>query len=246
MRIRRQVTAAGAQGLLPSLAAATLLLLAGGLGLPAVAQDEPGDDPPVDRIIGDPAEPDPAAGDDAGLVGIDTVDVEEGVRPNALLHVPITGIFPDGVRPDPDLGELPIDSPEAAYAGMAHFNQFNCSGCHAPNGGGGMGPSLSNSTFKYGGDPENIYLTILQGRPLGMPAFGGVLPDSVIWELVAYVRSISKDQTGQWGRTTSLEAFSIEQVPAQYMTTVNPWEHTQPFSYGRPPFLKVEVPEKPE
>lgn len=226
---------------------ATVVVVNAALGLPAWAQDEQPAAPAVNRTVpGLPVDPDRSSDEETGAPGPDTVDVEEGVRPNALLHVPITGIFPDGVRPDPDLGDLPVDSPEAAYAGMAHFNQFNCSGCHAPNGGGGMGPSLSNSTFKYGGDPENIYLTILQGRPLGMPAFGGILPDSVIWELVAYVRSISREQTGQWGRTTSLEAFSIEQVPAQYTTTVNPWEHTQPFSYGRPPFLKVEVPEKPE
>ena len=219
------------------------LLLAASLGLPAVAQQEPdaGDrtitDAPVDVT---PAE-EPAQ-DPAGT----SVDVRAGVRPNALLHVPVTDLFPNGVRPDLDLDTLPADAPGAAWRGMGYYNTFNCIGCHAPNGAGGMGLSLSNSTFKYGGDPENIFLSIQQGRPLGMPAWGAVLPDQIMWDLVAYVRAISKDDTGQWGRTTSLEAFDIEQVPAEYMTTVNPWQHTQPFSYGRPPFVTPPTPEKPE
>ena len=212
------------------------------LGIPAVAQQDP---EIVDRTITDaPVDVTPA--EEKASDPADTIDVREGVRPNALLHVPLTGVFPDGVRPDPDLDGVPADAPDAAWRGMGYYNTFNCIGCHAPNGAGGMGPSLSNSTFKYGGDPENIYLSILQGRPLGMPAWGGVLTDRIIWDLVAYVRAISKNDTGQWGRTTSLEAFEIEQVPAEYMTTVNPWQHTQPFSYGRPPFMNIPVPEKPE
>ena len=59
------------------------------------------------------------------------------------------------------------------------------------NGGGGMGPALSKRTFTYGSAPANIYLTIVQGRPNGMPAWGSVLPSGIVWDLVAYVRSIS-------------------------------------------------------
>jgi cytochrome c oxidase cbb3-type subunit 3 len=43
----------------------------------------------------------------------------------------------------------------------------------------------------YGSDPRNIFETIVQGRPNGMPSFGGRIPDQSIWELVAYVRSLS-------------------------------------------------------
>jgi len=31
----------------------------------------------------------------------------------------------------------------------------------------------------------------VQGRPNGMPAFGGRIPDDQLWQLVAYVRSLS-------------------------------------------------------
>jgi cytochrome c oxidase cbb3-type subunit 3 len=43
----------------------------------------------------------------------------------------------------------------------------------------------------YGGEIEQIYLTIFQGRPNGMPAFGGKIPDQQIWQIAAYVRSMS-------------------------------------------------------
>jgi cytochrome c oxidase cbb3-type subunit 3 len=43
----------------------------------------------------------------------------------------------------------------------------------------------------YGSRPEQIYSDIVQGRPNGMPSFGGKIPDYQVWELVGYVRSLS-------------------------------------------------------
>jgi cytochrome c oxidase cbb3-type subunit 3 len=74
--------------------------------------------------------------------------------------------------------------------GKILFNQFNCSGCHA-HGGGGMGPPLMDSEWIYGSEPENIFATIAQGRPNGMPSFRQRLSNDQIWRLVAYVRSMS-------------------------------------------------------
>lgn len=80
-----------------------------------------------------------------------------------------------------------------AYAlsqGQQLFTWMNCSGCHS-HGGGGMGPALMDDKWIYGSDPANIYATIVQGRPNGMPSFRGKLNDQQVWELVAYVRSLS-------------------------------------------------------
>ena len=80
-----------------------------------------------------------------------------------------------------------------AYAlaeGKRLFGWYNCNGCHA-NGGGDKGPPLMDDTWIYGSEPANIYATIVEGRPNGMPSFGGHIPDNEIWELVAYVRSLS-------------------------------------------------------
>ncbi|RIK94765.1 MAG: cytochrome C [Proteobacteria bacterium] len=74
--------------------------------------------------------------------------------------------------------------------GQRLFTWFNCNGCHA-NGGGGMGPPLMDAGWIYGGRPEQIYASIAQGRPNGMPAFGTRVPAEQIWQLVAYVRSLS-------------------------------------------------------
>jgi cytochrome c oxidase cbb3-type subunit 3 len=82
---------------------------------------------------------------------------------------------------------------ENAYAvseGERRFNSYNCAGCHA-HGGGGMGPPLIDDEWIYGSAPENIYETIVEGRPNGMPSFGGRIPSYQIWQLVAYVRSLS-------------------------------------------------------
>jgi cytochrome c oxidase cbb3-type subunit 3 len=74
--------------------------------------------------------------------------------------------------------------------GKVLFNQFNCSGCHA-HGGGGMGPPLMDAEWIYGSEAGNIFATIAEGRPGGMPAFRERLSNDQIWRLVAYVRSMS-------------------------------------------------------
>lgn len=80
-----------------------------------------------------------------------------------------------------------------AYAiseGQRLFGWYNCSGCHS-NGGGGMGPPLMDDKWIYGSKPENIYQTIVEGRPNGMPSFAGKIPSQQVWEIVSYVRSLS-------------------------------------------------------
>ena len=82
---------------------------------------------------------------------------------------------------------------ESAYAvgeGKRLYNAYNCVGCHA-HGGGAIGPPLMDSVWIYGSRPEQIFSTLVQGRPNGMPSFKGRIPDYQVWELVAYVRSMS-------------------------------------------------------
>jgi cytochrome c oxidase cbb3-type subunit 3 len=173
------------------------------------------------------------------------VDLGTEVRPNALVHVPVTHVYPGAIKPKIEIAVPDLDDEQRIWRGKQYYNQFNCVGCHAPHGAGGMGPSLSNKTFLYGKEPENIYLTILQGRPMGMPAWGAMLPDEIIWDIVAYVRRMAKDDA-PWGKTVSLDAFTTEQVPSGYVNTIDPWAHTEPFSFGQPPFKKVDAPKKQE
>jgi cytochrome c oxidase cbb3-type subunit III len=53
-----------------------------------------------------------------------------------------------------------------------------------------MGPALMDEKWIYGGKPEEIFSTIVAGRPNGMPSFRDRVPDFQIWQLAAYVRSM--------------------------------------------------------
>jgi cytochrome c oxidase cbb3-type subunit 3 len=45
--------------------------------------------------------------------------------------------------------------------------------------------------WTYGGRIDQIHASIVQGRPNGMPSWRGKIPDTQIWEIAAYVRSLS-------------------------------------------------------
>jgi len=158
-------------------------------------------------------------------------------RPGVFMQVPVSHLFP-GAQPSSPIIKNPVQGdPNAEQRGMTYFINFNCVGCHAANGGGGMGPALSNNIFIYGSQPENIYLSIYQGRPNGMPAWGAVLPDSVIWDLVTYIGKISNEPAHQWGRTFSANPLSpeVEQVPTEQVSTTDPWSATKNFNFGQKP-----------
>ena len=80
-----------------------------------------------------------------------------------------------------------------AYAvseGKRLYEQMNCVGCHF-HGGGGIGPPLMDEKWIYGSDPSQIFATVVEGRPNGMPSFRGKLNDDQVWKIAAYVRSLS-------------------------------------------------------
>jgi cytochrome c oxidase cbb3-type subunit 3 len=81
-------------------------------------------------------------------------------------------------------------SEELLQEGRQLYNQFNCSGCHAA-GGGAIGPPLMDAEWIYGSSPDNIFYTIVEGRPQGMPAFGGRIADGQVRTIATYVRSLS-------------------------------------------------------
>lgn len=92
--------------------------------------------------------------------------------------------------PTPPTPEMYEESAYSVSEGKRLFNQYNCSGCHA-NGGGGIGPPLMDNYWIYGSEPQNIFTTIVEGRPNGMPSFRNRIPQYQVWELVGYVRSMS-------------------------------------------------------
>lgn len=79
-----------------------------------------------------------------------------------------------------------------AYAiqdGYRLYRWMNCNGCHG-EGGGSIGPALWDNQWIYGGGPADIAESILRGRPNGMPAYAGRLPESEVWKIVAYLQTL--------------------------------------------------------
>lgn len=98
---------------------------------------------------------------------------------------------PVAAQPSPDPRGKAYEGNSTHIAnGQRYYKQFNCAGCHA-NGGGAIGPPLMDDKWRYGGEVEQIYATVDQGRPNGMPAFRDKIPPQQIWEIAAYVRSLS-------------------------------------------------------
>ncbi|MDN7123678.1 cytochrome-c oxidase, cbb3-type subunit III [Pseudidiomarina sp. 1APP75-32.1] len=81
--------------------------------------------------------------------------------------------------------------PEATEIGQRLFLQ-NCAQCHGSNAMGGKGfPNLTDDAWLYGGSPEDIKTSLLQGRVGQMPAFSSQFNEQQITELATYVLSLS-------------------------------------------------------
>jgi cytochrome c oxidase cbb3-type subunit 3 len=101
-----------------------------------------------------------------------------GVRPGINASVLIGATNPYTGRTD------------AIVTGRQLFTGMNCSGCHSGYAGGGMGPNLRDSLWIYGSSDADLYATIAEGRPNGMPAWGERLPTQQIWQIIAYLRTL--------------------------------------------------------
>lgn len=89
-----------------------------------------------------------------------------------------------------DLKQVAAD-PEARAIGQKLFLNY-CAQCHASDGGGSRGfPNLTDRDWLYGGEPETIQTTILNGRNGIMPAMGPVLGDEGTKDVAHYVLSLS-------------------------------------------------------
>jgi len=93
-------------------------------------------------------------------------------------------------RRNRDLTPNPLaGNPEAIAAGQKLFVSA-CGGCHGLNAEGGRGPNLADGRLIRRSSARTLFNVVKQGVPgSDMPAFP--LPDEKIWQLLAYVRSLS-------------------------------------------------------
>jgi cbb3-type cytochrome c oxidase subunit III len=92
--------------------------------------------------------------------------------------------------------------PQVRTVGSQLYHSYNCIDCHGMDGSGAMGPSLADGRWRFGGSPSEVFESIYQGRPDGMPSWGGRISDADIWRLVAYVRSL------EIGKNVATENFT--------------------------------------
>lgn len=119
-----------------------------------------------------------------------------GILSPRIMPTASNGVTP-GIHPTVFFGD--VHNPYAGNAAAANdgrqlFVQYNCSGCHGGRAGGGMGPSLRDSLWIYGSSDAQLLGTITEGRPAGMPAWGGRIPMDQMWKLITYIRALGTPQ----------------------------------------------------
>jgi cytochrome c oxidase cbb3-type subunit 3 len=134
----------------------------------------------------------------AVLCACDRHDTQASYAPAAQQEpqvVVVSALYPGGGTAPPEDPRGKIYDGDAYHIaqGQRYFTWYNCSGCHF-NGGGGIGPAFMDKVWLYGGRIDQIYNSIAEGRPNGMPTWRGKIPDAQIWEIAAYVRSLSTPQ----------------------------------------------------
>jgi cytochrome c oxidase cbb3-type subunit III len=124
------------------------------------------------------------------------------------LPVHTTSLFAGQAVPTPSVRNPYEGNVHATRDGERLYLWFNCAGCHGAIGGGGIGPPLRDRDWIYGGTDLQIYRSIVEGRPQGMPSYRGVSEDA-LWRLVAYVRSLG--EPGAPGNTTAVPAEALRE-----------------------------------
>ncbi|MEP6990525.1 MAG: c-type cytochrome [bacterium] len=162
---------------------ATFTLAAATLAVQACTRDSSAEEP--QRIARQAAQPQITAASAQDLAGR-FVSHAEHIQPGMVK--PFAGLQ---LR-NPHEGDA-----KAIDAGGKLFVAYNCIDCHGADGSGAMGPSLADGRWHFGGQPAEVFESIYQGRPEGMPAWGSLISEDQIWTLVTYVRSLqaNKDVT---------------------------------------------------
>ncbi len=83
----------------------------------------------------------------------------------------------------------PHTSDEDVEAGARVF-RTSCALCHGAEGKGGLGPDLTRGVFRHGSSDRALFRNVLVGIS-GTDMTGVYRPDTEIWQVVSYVRSLS-------------------------------------------------------
>ena len=129
----------------------------------------------------------------AVLADLDTLQIQKRDAQKAGQEIPAdlqTKIDDQVKLLAPYIDKLAAD-PNAAQVGFRLFQQ-NCALCHGLSGEGGLGyPNLTDNDWLYGGESENVLISIHNGRVGGMQAWQQQLGESGVRAAAEYVLSLS-------------------------------------------------------
>ncbi|WP_339758673.1 cbb3-type cytochrome c oxidase N-terminal domain-containing protein [Algoriphagus aquimarinus] len=126
------------------------------------------------------------------------------------------------------------DSGPALGAGKTIF-EANCAACHASDGGGGVGPNLTDRYWLHGGDIKDVFAVVKYGViEKGMAFWEDQLNPKEIQEVSSYILSLQgttpaapKDPQGELysgGSTSESEAPAESMTAADTTAVVTPAE----------------------
>lgn len=94
-----------------------------------------------------------------------------------------------------DENNLTLADADGIAAGKALYTQ-SCVACHAPDGGGGIGPNLTDNYWIHGGKLSEIYKTIKIGYPeKGMQSWQSMYSPVQMRNLASFVQSLKGAKT---------------------------------------------------
>jgi alcohol dehydrogenase (cytochrome c) len=113
----------------------------------------------------------------------------------------------------PDTPTNPFAANPAAVAAGQHVFDATCVACHGPRGvGTERAPALDTGRLTHGGEDFELFQTIQKGVPgTQMPPFGSLRPEQ-LWQLVSYVRSLSRGSSTPTRAPTNGNAAKGEQL----------------------------------
>ncbi|GAB4486491.1 MAG: hypothetical protein OHK006_14440 [Thermodesulfovibrionales bacterium] len=85
----------------------------------------------------------------------------------------------------------PFAGDAAAVKDGAKLFDEKCAECHG-DGTGLSGPDLTDDKWFYGGNDAEVFDSIKNGRPGGMPSWNSSLSSEQIWKILTFIRSLRK------------------------------------------------------
>ncbi len=169
----------------------------------------------------------------ASLCGCEREERQYRTDPPVAAALDAVALMPDGIGGAPPDAYVAAGEPYESNAydlsqGKQLYSEFNCNGCHA-EGGGASGPAFLNGWWRYGPQVVSIFVSIRDGRPRGMPAFGSRLTTDQIWQLAGYVHSIGaySAKTSAPSRNDAMQSRPSEnRSPAKSSFASDQWPYS--------------------